>query len=254
MVVPIPNDVLISGHRGYKATEIENTKKAFEKAIEHGIDFVEFDVKITKDRIPVVFHDSNMQRLLGANENIQSVPFKHLQQYRYADGQHVLTLEELLVFTKDKIHLMLEIKSRGIEHEVLTLLKKHGREGDTIVQSFNANDIKRSYTINPRLTYGLCIGPVGNIGKAGTLLAHALIAHVYYWLFIRPLPVTYLNVDGPLVTDAFMHLCVKHGKQTILGSKATWNYLDKIVPWNVKIINADDPAYIKQLLDKQKRK
>ncbi|MHA1847214.1 MAG: glycerophosphodiester phosphodiesterase [Promethearchaeota archaeon] len=242
----------VSGHRGYNAIEIENTRKAFNRAVLEEVDYIEFDVKSTRDRVPVVFHDENLYRLLGVRKRISQVMLKDLKKYHYKDGQEVMTLEELLNDFKFKIKFLLEIKSSGIEQEVLGLLKKHGVEGETIVQSFNKNIIKRCYKLNSGIRYGLCISLVGNMGLIGRLFGlHWLLGAIHYILMIKGAHVTYLNVDGPLVNDEFIKLCLLKGKKIILGARDTFRYLDKLDQWKIEIVNADNPGLMRKLLLKK---
>ncbi len=46
----------IVAHRGITAEEPENTLPAFQRAIELGADAIELDVRLTSDRVPVVYH------------------------------------------------------------------------------------------------------------------------------------------------------------------------------------------------------
>lgn len=241
--------ILVSGHRGYKDKEIENTWNAFERAIDEGIDFIEFDVKMTRDNVPVVFHDDNMQRLLGVPKRIGTVTLDELRGYHHTDGQGVLTLDDFLQRVDGRIGLMLEIKASNAEASILRLLRKHGMRRRTIVQSFNGMVIKRCHAMDPGGIYGVCIGPVGNVGPIGARTGlHHLVGTIAYLITVKPYPVRYINVDGPLVNDQFMKACTRQGIRTILGAQKTWMYLDKIDEWNVDIVNADDPGHIKTLL------
>jgi glycerophosphoryl diester phosphodiesterase len=185
-IVAIKRKILLSGHRGYRDGEIENTMKAFQKAIVEKIDYVEFDVKQTSDGVLVVYHDELLARLLHVNKRIGKMAWPDLQGCQYDDGQHVLTLDEFFTACKGKIKPMLEIKARNIEKQVLALVEKHGLENDIIIQSFNGRDIKKCHSLRPDLAYGLCIGPASG-------------AFAYRFL-VKPYPVTYLNIDGQLST------------------------------------------------------
>ena len=77
-----------------------------------------------------------------------------------------------------------------------------------------------------------------------------MIGAMFYLFAVKPHPVTYLNVDGPLVHDAFIKICLMYDKRIILGARQTWNFLNKIDDWHVEIINTDNPGYIKKLLSK----
>ena len=51
---------LIIGHRGASAFAPENTMAAFNLAIESGADGIEFDVRLSRDQIPVIIHDDTL--------------------------------------------------------------------------------------------------------------------------------------------------------------------------------------------------
>jgi glycerophosphoryl diester phosphodiesterase len=230
--------ILLSGHRGYRDLETENSWNAFKRAIDENIDYVEFDVKRTIDDVLVVFHDELLARLLHVNKRISKVSWDELRGYKYDDGQDVLRLEDFFQLAGKKIKYILEIKTKNIEKQVIALVEKYQLDDATIIQSFDGQSIKRCHELRPDLTYALCIGPArGSLG---------------YRLLVKPYPVEFLNIDGPLVNDAFVTACVAHGKKIILGAQHTQEYLNKIESWNVHIINADNPGVIKQHLDEQR--
>lgn len=59
MTLKIPK---IIGHRGAAAYAPENTLVGLHTAADMGIDWVEFDVKLTKDGVPILFHDETLER------------------------------------------------------------------------------------------------------------------------------------------------------------------------------------------------
>jgi glycerophosphoryl diester phosphodiesterase len=66
-------------HRGWHGMHIENTMEAFRSAYEAGCDMVEFDVQLSRDGVPVVFHDDDCKRLAGRRENVFDLDWKDLQ-------------------------------------------------------------------------------------------------------------------------------------------------------------------------------
>lgn len=56
---------LVIGHRGARAIEPENTIRSLKRAIACGADMVEIDVRLSRDRIPVVMHDETVDRTTG---------------------------------------------------------------------------------------------------------------------------------------------------------------------------------------------
>ena len=51
-------NIYIEGHRGYCAKYPENTLISYEAAIDFGVDCFEFDVWLSRDKIPCLMHDS----------------------------------------------------------------------------------------------------------------------------------------------------------------------------------------------------
>jgi glycerophosphoryl diester phosphodiesterase len=66
-------------HRGWHKAHVENTLEAFRAAYAAGCDMVEFDVQLTRDGVPVVFHDDDCQRLAGARAYIYDLDWKAVQ-------------------------------------------------------------------------------------------------------------------------------------------------------------------------------
>src|SRR5678815_2223735 len=114
---------LIIGHRGASAVAPENTLAAFRKAIEVGADGIEFDVRLTRDGVPVVIHDDNLKRTGGRPDLIRATSLADLQRAdvgswftrapneTYA-GERIPTLEPVFqLFEPTNSLLYLEMKS-----------------------------------------------------------------------------------------------------------------------------------------------
>jgi glycerophosphoryl diester phosphodiesterase len=69
-------------HRGWHKFHIENTLEAFRAAYDAGCDMVEFDVQLSRDGVPVVFHDDDCKRLAGRRDNVFDLDWKDLQALR----------------------------------------------------------------------------------------------------------------------------------------------------------------------------
>ncbi|MEQ1605891.1 MAG: glycerophosphodiester phosphodiesterase family protein [Pyrinomonadaceae bacterium] len=68
----------IIGHRGASAHAPENTLAALQIALDVGADGVEFDVRLSKDDVPVVIHDANLKRTGGRNEKVSDLTAEEL--------------------------------------------------------------------------------------------------------------------------------------------------------------------------------
>jgi glycerophosphoryl diester phosphodiesterase len=108
----------IIGHRGACGYAPENTLESIKAAAEMGCEWVELDVKLTKDCVPVIFHDETLERTTNGSGNMADITFAELQSLEagswYGDsfaGIKIPTLEEAIdVILKHKLGLNLEIK------------------------------------------------------------------------------------------------------------------------------------------------
>lgn len=71
---------LILGHRGASALAPENTLAAFSRAISDGADGVEFDVRLSRDGVPVVIHDANLRRTGSIDRPVVEMSAAELQE------------------------------------------------------------------------------------------------------------------------------------------------------------------------------
>ena len=60
-------------HCGYAKHYPENTLVALEAALQAGACYIEFDVQLTADRVPVVCHDATLQRTAGLDQHLLSM-------------------------------------------------------------------------------------------------------------------------------------------------------------------------------------
>jgi glycerophosphoryl diester phosphodiesterase len=75
----IAHEPLKVAHRGFHQMHIENTMEAFRAAYAAGCDMVEFDVQLSRDGIPFIFHDDDCLRLIGRVEQACALTWQELQ-------------------------------------------------------------------------------------------------------------------------------------------------------------------------------
>jgi glycerophosphoryl diester phosphodiesterase len=71
---------LILGHRGASAVAPENTLAAFSRAISDGADGIEFDVRLSRDGVPVVIHDATLKRTGLIDRQVCELTARELQE------------------------------------------------------------------------------------------------------------------------------------------------------------------------------
>ncbi|MCE9506999.1 MAG: glycerophosphoryl diester phosphodiesterase, partial [Alphaproteobacteria bacterium] len=70
----------VIGHRGAKAYAPENTLASIHTAADLGIEWVEIDVKLTKDGVPIIFHDDELNRCTNGSGLVVETDFKTIAE------------------------------------------------------------------------------------------------------------------------------------------------------------------------------
>jgi glycerophosphoryl diester phosphodiesterase len=73
-------------HRGYAARYPENTLLALREAVRAGACYVEFDVQMTADGVPVLLHDDDLQRMAGANQCIHDLTLDQARRLSFGEA------------------------------------------------------------------------------------------------------------------------------------------------------------------------
>jgi len=121
-------------HRGASADFPEHTMAAYRGAIEQGAQGFECDIRITKDEVPILWHDANMKKQANNNSTIANKTYAEIKQIYPA----VMMLNELLdLAIENKKSLALEIKHpvpTGNRVEELVIAELHRRK-EALAQS-----------------------------------------------------------------------------------------------------------------------
>ena len=150
--------ILAEGHRGYAAKYPENTMISYEAALALPLDAIEFDVWLTKDKVPVLIHDGNCLRTCGTDVHVRDLTLAEVKKLEAAyiqkfgdtyvgQGVTIPTFEELLILCKEKrpdIRLGVEIKEYTEEcvDLAIELLKKYGFYEDCFFYAFHCDTLK----------------------------------------------------------------------------------------------------------------
>jgi len=130
---------LIIGHRGASAVALENTIAAFEAAIAAGADGIEFDVRLSRDGVPVIIHDDTLSRTHGVRRRVVDLTAEELRSVG------VPSLRELFeLMSGNSLLLCLEIKSREPELPELCcrMVREFGFEERVIVECFDLDVLR----------------------------------------------------------------------------------------------------------------
>lgn len=88
----------------------ENSYSAIKRAADHGYG-IEFDVHLTKDGIPVVFHDDTLNRVCGVDGKLKDYTFEELQQFRLmGTEERIPAFTDILKAVDGRTPLIIEYK------------------------------------------------------------------------------------------------------------------------------------------------
>ena len=135
---PNPKEVRHSyhliAHRGGVVDSVtaENSLRALKKASENGYWMVEVDLRLTRDSVLIIHHDSNFKRYFGVDKAVSEMDWDEISQLVGDLGNKVLTFEEALRFCQaGNLQVMVDNKIKGNDtvlfSKVVELLKKHDR-------------------------------------------------------------------------------------------------------------------------------
>lgn len=161
------SDVKIIAHRGANLTAPENTLSAFSKAIELGVDMIEIDVHLTKDKQLIVIHDELLNRTTNGTGKVSNYTLNELKvldagswfSKEYAREQ-LPSLNEVLKLIDGKATCLIEIKwgeekpYDGIEEKIVDNIILNNATKWTIVQSFESSYLKKIHQLNPSIKLG----------------------------------------------------------------------------------------------------
>ncbi|MFS2318968.1 glycerophosphodiester phosphodiesterase family protein [Maricaulis sp. D1M11] len=122
--------VLVAAHRGAHLTVPENSLASIDRAVELGVDIVELDVRLTADGVPVLMHDSTLDRTTTGQGRLDEWMFDDLQRLRLLmpDGQvsdmTIPTLDQALGRAADRVIVDIDLKVSELA-PVLASVERH---------------------------------------------------------------------------------------------------------------------------------
>lgn len=132
-------------HRGASEYTPENTLLAFNLGIYMGANGIETDVQLTKDGIPVLFHDDTLTRVTGEEGSISDYTYNELQNFFVTKNEYqdkILKFDDFLKhFYFRNITFAIELKQRGTAKIVVDMLRKYSICSNVVLTSFNFDEL-----------------------------------------------------------------------------------------------------------------
>ncbi len=162
-------------HRGYCSVAPENTLSAYRLSKEKGFTAVECDVSFTKDGVPVLLHDSTIDRTCASGQtgNITDLTYAEVSTYDFSydkptyAGEKIPTLDEFLVLCRNiGLHPYIELKSYGTTvdqaQQIVDKVIRNGMKGKVSYISFNPNLLVAIVEKDPTARVGYLVNGFGS--------------------------------------------------------------------------------------------
>ena len=215
---------LIFAHRGASRVAPENTLAAFRQAVEIGADGIELDVQLSADGVPVVIHDTTVDRTTDGSGWVRDLTLAQLQELDAGGhagaafaGERIPTLEEVLAEVGDRLLIDIELKyptleTVSLEGQIIEVIRRLGMQQRVWLSSFKPYALHTARRWAPAMPCGLIYGPL----SPGS------------WLLGPITPHEALHPHASLVSERMMQRARKRGL--------------RVITWTV-----DDPAQARQL-------
>jgi glycerophosphoryl diester phosphodiesterase len=100
-------------HRGEHFSHPENTLAAYAAAADAGADYVEIDVRTTRDGKLVIHHDPTVDRMTGGHGNVKEMTLAELQRLT-VQGEKLPSFDDVLEFARNRVGLYVDVKDAAV--------------------------------------------------------------------------------------------------------------------------------------------
>ncbi len=154
---------LVFAHRGFGNHAPDNSLTGARLALEAGIDGIDVDGQLTKDREIVIFHDVSLERFTTGEGRVDAHTLAEMRGYDLAvkygrgfAGDPVASFEDFVREVTPAAILMVELKvpgfaDTGIERRAIEIIARHDAFGRVYLSSFNPVVLRRLKRLDPRV-------------------------------------------------------------------------------------------------------
>ncbi len=235
----------VTAHRGASREYPENTMTAFKAAKELNADWIELDVKQTKDHKIIVSHDTNLKRVTGVNLKTWEATYAEIEKLDAGSlkssqfkGEKIPLLDDVIKWAKkNNIKLNIELKPTGheqnFERQVIEIIKENNFISECVVAS-QVHDVLETVknidkNIKTAYVMGLALGDITTITNAD-----------------------YFSVEATSITSDMVDKVHQKGQQIYAWTVNTEESINKMISLNVDNIITDDVKLANELVIKSR--
>ncbi|MBQ9783040.1 MAG: glycerophosphodiester phosphodiesterase [Clostridia bacterium] len=195
-------------HRGLWNEQIpENSLPAFALAVQGGYG-IELDIRLSRDRVIMVFHDDDLKRMCGVNRRVSDLTCAELKRLRLNETEYSIpTLAEVLSLVGGRVPLMIEVK--GEREPRLCQLASQMLDrypGAFCVESFSPLILNWFKNYRPSYARGQLVTKVRQHERRGSRFANFLLSNMLLNILSRP---DFISVNGLYRNRPVFLLCLQ---------------------------------------------
>jgi glycerophosphoryl diester phosphodiesterase len=238
----------IIAHRGYSARAPENTLSAVEAAIASGADAVEFDLHVTADGVPVLFHDEDLNRTSTGTGPLRAQSLARLAELDagswFGDafaGERIPTFDLALARVRGRVgRVYPEVKHYGGFADLARMVESVSASAlleSTVFISMDWTALERMRSLQPELNVGYIVEKASR-GRGAIDLAegdpHALVDFDHRLLLADPaltdlahargVELAVWTVDDAVVADKLLALGVRRITTNRVSDLLAWKH------------------------------
>lgn len=201
--------VLIGGHRGCSCEYPENSIAAMEEGLRQGADYLEIDIQLTKDHVPVVYHDVRLETRTDLSGYVHEYDLQLLKEH--VPGLCTL-LEAMEWGCLCDAYFALELKSVPLDMQeinkelidlMLPIIKMTGMIGQVYLFGADYQVLRYAKEINPKIQIGLIVPyvPADPVELMRSMDALVYLSYIYN---MTPDMIRNLKQNGYYVSGAIL--------------------------------------------------
>jgi len=240
-------DQPVIAHRGVRATAPENTLAAFQHAKQDGITWLETDVKLTHDGVPVLIHDELLDRTSNGRGTVADTNWNVIQNLDAGSwfnptfaGERIPHLSQGVRYALDHhLRMNLEIKpciGRTQATAMVTLIEAskiwEPEYPPPLISSFDMEALQISARLQPDWPRGMLLDRW----------------HEEWPMLAKSVDATTLNINADELTKERLEHVVASGLKVLAYTVNDPQRAKELLGWGVTAVFSDDPKKILQAL------
>ncbi|MEK5133212.1 glycerophosphodiester phosphodiesterase family protein [Bacillus sp. FSL W8-0645] len=235
-------------HRGASELEPEHTIKSYSRAIKDGADFIEIDLRMTKDGNLVALHDKDVSRTTDGKGKVENLSLNQVKKLRTEKNQKVLTLDEIIKKYRKLTNFYIETRedSKGnlvMEKKLINMMKRYRliENQQVIIQSFSAKSLRKIRRLNTEVPIVQLIRTSDAKKLPKRIKEYKKYANA-------------IGISSHILTEKEVEMIhnEKMEVHTFFLIELEKKETERMIELRVDGMFTNNPAYLKKLLDEQK--